>query len=415
MKKALALLLVACMVLSLAACGKSGADDPIELTMWCIATEADSNHQAYVNAIAAFETAHPEIKFTWEATENEAYKTKIKSSMQANELPDIFFTWGLGFLKDFVDAKKVYCLDDTYKDYASELGEGMLANHKFDGKLYAAPLTFNIVSIFANMDLLAKVGYTAIPTDYADFIACCDKLVAAGIYPFTCSNEPWTISEYIEPLVQKTIGTDALTAMYKGEKSWDDAGFISAIEELQNMVKKGYFDPTGAALNNDTVKANFINGSSAFYINGSWNIGDIVKGGLEDKVQVMEYPVVNSANASMGEIVGGPNDSLAVAANSKHAKEAAKAVFELTKGICKEGYLLGTGLPAWAVNYDTSALNKLSVQVGNIVNNSKKTVLFGDNFMEANATAIYLDYLVQAYNLKIDAKACAAGLEKDMP
>jgi raffinose/stachyose/melibiose transport system substrate-binding protein len=137
MKKVTALLMTMVMLVSLVGCGKSDASktstttetpttseatkapdateastatasDPIDLTMWCIATESDSNRHAYEASIADFQAAHPEINLTWEATQNQEYKTKIKAAVAANEMPDIFFTWGCAFLGDFVDAGRVY-------------------------------------------------------------------------------------------------------------------------------------------------------------------------------------------------------------------------------------------------------------------------------------------------------------------
>ena len=57
MKKLLAILLTCVMLLSLSA--TAFADDDVTLTHWSIATESDSSHQAFVDAIAAFEAAHP--------------------------------------------------------------------------------------------------------------------------------------------------------------------------------------------------------------------------------------------------------------------------------------------------------------------------------------------------------------------
>ena len=166
MKKVLASLLVMGMVVSMAACGNSAgtageatADNPVDLTMWCIATESDSNRHAYEASIADFQKAHPEINLKWETTQNQEYKTKIKAAVAANEMPDIFFTWGCAFLGDFVDAGRVYCVDDVYKDYAAELPEVMMGNVKFDGKYYGVPMTMNIVGMFSNMELLKEVGY----------------------------------------------------------------------------------------------------------------------------------------------------------------------------------------------------------------------------------------------------------------
>ena len=97
MKKIFALVLALCMVFSL--CAISASADDVTLTLWSIATESDSSHQAFVDAIAAFEAAHPGVKIEHVTTANEAYKTKIKAAMSSGEgLPDIFFTWGMGFL-----------------------------------------------------------------------------------------------------------------------------------------------------------------------------------------------------------------------------------------------------------------------------------------------------------------------------
>jgi raffinose/stachyose/melibiose transport system substrate-binding protein len=210
-KKVTSLLLAMGMLVSLVGCGKADdskktdvaatptkaavadaadptaapvASEPVDLTMWCIATESDSNRHAYEASIADFEAAHPEINFTWEPTQNQEYKTKLKAAVAADELPDIFYTWGAAFLGDFVDAGRVYSVDDVYATYATELPEVMMSNVKFDGKYYGAPMTMNIVAMFANMDILKQAGFDKVPATYEELIACCDALVAKGLIPF---------------------------------------------------------------------------------------------------------------------------------------------------------------------------------------------------------------------------------------
>ena len=195
MKKILALALALTML-----CAASLAlAEPITLQLWSIATESDSSHQAFVDAIAAYEAEHPDIKIEHNATENEAYKTKIKAAMSSGEdLPDIFFTWGMGFLGEFVDAGRVVCLDDYYPAYADELPEAMTVNVRYDNKMFGVPYTMSLVTLYANMDLLAQVGYDHIPATYDEMIACCDALKAAGIIPFGVSGkEAWCLSEYV--------------------------------------------------------------------------------------------------------------------------------------------------------------------------------------------------------------------------
>ena len=138
MKKILALALALCMIFALCACGQQAAPAPAAekpaeaapaadaaapaaepaagqtvLKLWCIATESDANRPAYLKAIEEYEKAHPDVKIEMEAFENESYKTKLKAAMiggDADDLPDIFFSWSGAFLGEFVNAGKVQCV-----------------------------------------------------------------------------------------------------------------------------------------------------------------------------------------------------------------------------------------------------------------------------------------------------------------
>ena len=441
MKKILALALALCMIFALCACGQQAAPAPAAeapaaeapaaeapaaeapaaeepaaeqtvLTMWCIATESDANRPAYEQAIAEFEAAHPDIKIEWEAFENESYKTKIQVAMNdPDTLPDIFFTWSGAFLGDFVEAGNVYCLDEAYKPFADQLPEVMLSNSTYGGGHYAVPLTYNIVTLFANMDLLAEAGWDKVPETYDDLIACCDALLEKGIVPFGCAGkEGWCVTEYVEPMIEKTIGYEKLNKIFTGEESWNDPAIATAVNNFQEMINKGYFDPNGAALGNDEVKANFIAGKTAFYQNGSWNCGEV--NDAEGNFQVALFPVLDTEKATYGQVIGGPSDSLAVSANANPA--AAAAAFELGRSICHYAYLAGSGLPAWTPDYDTSAVKPLVSDVAAIVAAADGMVLFGDTAMNAERKGIYLDYIDQVYGCAVTGEEFVAGLTNDI-
>ncbi|MCR5669486.1 MAG: extracellular solute-binding protein [Butyrivibrio sp.] len=455
MKRVVSTLLAGVMVLSLAACGSStpapaadtasdanadtaveaqpaepaaeapaaeapaaeaASDEPISLNMWCIATESDSNRHSYEAAIADMQANHPEVNFTWEAFENQSYKTKIKAAVSANEMPDIFFTWSCAFLGDFVEAGKVYCLDDAYENYKSELPEVMLGNSTYDGKHYGVPLTMNIVGLFANMDLLGEVGYTEIPGTYDEFIACCDALKAKGIIPFGCAGkETWCVTEYLESVIEKSAGADTLNDIFLGKSTWNNQDVADAVDTFQGLVNNGYFDPSGIGLTNDEVKNNFMQGKYAFYMNGTWNCADFAANEeFFPKVKVGEFPVINADKASLGQLIGGPSDTLAVAASSPNAEKAADYAFELGKLICHYGYLDGCGLPAWTPYGDTSSVNELTQTVAEIVAKADSMVLFGDTAMNADAANTYLSYVDQVYGCLLDGSQFIEGLAKDI-
>ena len=416
MKKILSLALALCMIVALFAVAPTVAcaDDQTVLTMWCIATESDANRPGYEKAIAEFEAAHPDIKIEWEAFENNSYKTKIQAAISdPDSLPDIFFTWSGAFLGDFVDAGAVYCLDEAYKPFADALPEVMLQNSTYNGGHYAVPLTYNIVTLFANMDLLAEAGWDHVPETYEDLTACCDALLAKGIIPFGCAGkETWCVTEYLEPIIEKTIGYESLNKIFAGEASWNDPDIATAVSTFQDMINKGYFDPAGAGLGNDEVKANFINGQYAFYQNGSWNCGEV--NDAAGNFQVALFPVMNADKATYSQVIGGPSDTLAVAATASDPAFAATAAFELGRTICHYGYLAGSGLPAWTPDYDTSEVKKLVSDVAKIVAESDGMVLFGDTAMSGDPANTYLDYVSRVYGCEIDGKAFVDGLTKDI-
>ncbi len=410
MKKLLALALALAMLCTAAL---ALAEEQITLNLWSIATESDSSHQAFVDAIAAYEAEHPNIKIEHNATENEAYKTKIKAAMSSGEdLPDIFFTWGMGFLGEFVDAGRVVCLDEYYPAYADELPEAMTVNVRYDNKMYGVPYTMSLVTLYANMDLLAQVGYDHIPASYEEMQACCEALKAAGIIPFGVSGkEAWCLSEYVEPLVIKSVGGDKLRDMYNGVASWNDEGIINAIAAFQEMVQKEYFDPSAPALGNDEVKNNFIAGKYAFYQNGSWNNKDI---GEQAKfaVQAGTFPVLNP-EVTLYQMIGGPNNTLAVTETCAHKAEAIDAAFYLARYFSDADYKSGANLPCWAAD-PNAEVGPLIVSAADMAGKADNMVLFGDNFLSADAANTYLDYIVQAYALDITPQEYAEGLDADL-
>ena len=417
MKKVLAIALALCMVFTLVPAAFAAGlptDEDITLTMWCIATESDANRPAYEKAVAEFEAAHPNIKIEWEAFENQSYKTKIKAAMSdPDTLPDIFFTWSGAFLGDFADAGTAYCVDEAYKPFADQLPEVMLQNSTYNGHHYAIPLTYNIVALFANMDKLAEVGWDHVPETYEDLTACCDALLAKGIIPFGCAGkETWCVTEYLEPIIIKTIGYEALGKIFAGEATWNDPDIATAVSTFQDMINKGYFDPAGAALGNDETKANFLAGKTAFYQNGSWNTGEVAKADFKSAVGL--FPVMNAERSTYNQTIGGPSDVLAACSASKNADLAAQVAVELGKEICHYNFLNAVGCPAWAVDYDTSSLTPLMVEIGQVVNSCEGLVLFGDTAMAADPANTYLDYVSQVYGCAIDGEGFVAGLTADI-
>ncbi|MBQ2029046.1 MAG: hypothetical protein II481_06340, partial [Clostridia bacterium] len=130
--------------------------------------------------------------------------------------------------------------------------------------------------------------------------------------------------------------------------------------------------------------------------------------------QICLFPVMDAEHATYNQLIGGPNDSLAVSAYSKNKELAAEAAFELGKSICHYAYLIGSGLPAWTPDYDVSEVKPLVNAAGELAAKADGMVLFGDNAMSADPANTYLSYVAKVYGKEIDGAGFISSLAKDL-
>lgn len=361
----------------------------VTLTMWCHETKSESTRGAFEMAISEMSTRHPEIKINWEATEYEVYKQKLKSASYSGGLPDIFEAWSCSYLEEYVQNGNVYCLNDAYREFSSSLPEKMCENSTYDGRKYGVPLSMNCVFLFANMDILARVGYVSVPQTYEELMKCCDDLIAAGYTPFGLGGyEAWCVTEYLESIIEKTCGAETLNDIFRMKADWYNGDVAESVDMFRDMVKKGYFGEYPQYNSNNDVKNEFIAGKYAFYINGTWNCSEFAYSGLN--VQISEFPVINEEKAKNGQLIGGSSDILAVSSTSRHADVAAQYAFELGQLISKYEYLTNCGITPWVIDYDDSGVNELSRVAAEYVRNADSLVLYGDTAMNADEASRYL-------------------------
>ncbi len=124
--------------------------------------------------------------------------------------------------------------------------------------------------------------------------------------------------------------------------------------------------------------------------------------------------MIDAEKSSLYQFVGGPNDTLAVTATAQNPELTAKLAVLLGRIISREGNLVGAGLPAWKVNYKTNSVNRVSKVVADQVSKAEAMVLFGDNFLSADAANTYLDYIAQLFAGDITAEQFAQGLAADL-
>jgi len=397
---------------------ESPSQEEIKLTLWSISTESDAFHNAYTQAIKDYEEKHPGIKIVHETFENESYKTKIKSAVAANELPDLFYTWGGGFSKSFVESGKVLPIDKYYtEEYQAQLSRAALGNATYGGVLYGATYTTPISLLFYNKAMFDKYGLKA-PTSFDELVHVCRTFLDNGIKPFGVSvKDTWVLAMTHDALTLKSAGPEkTVKAITRNGASYNDPDFLASATKLKELIDMGAYIDGATGLSNDEACANFYNGTVPMYITGSWMAGSIMTDAENPAdFDVTPIPVINSNNAKITDFMGGAADTIMVSASTKYPDVAGNAVFELTRSISKYAYLDGAGIPAWEVDYDDSSVNPITAKIAKLANEATSFTLWFDTLMEANDAGEYLSLLQQLYVGEITpqefVEAMAAQLE----
>lgn len=381
MKKKLALLLAAAMLLSLlAACGEGkkptepgnsgdtpgssdaggepannpgGSGDSKTITFWDIATdEPDKTIWSY--AVDKYNQENsPESGYTIEqvATVNDQYKSKLAVAMGAGQCPDMYIHWTggsmveyakAGYAQDITDLVDKYGLRDLYT-------EASLAQASVDGKIYAIPVKSNSVAyFFYDKAMWTEKGYE-IPKTVAELEALCDKMVSDGITPFALANQPqWTGSMYYMYLVTRHGGPEIVSKAYDGTGSLVNDSTIFAGQKIQEWVSKNYF-PTGVnslSPDNGDDRALLYQGAGMM-LHGSWQIASIKSENPDfyANLGAFPFPALDGSSADQTAIVGTLGDNF--------------ISFNCTGEKLEEAFKM-------AVYYSTEDWMKLDIESGNL-------------------------------------------------
>lgn len=342
MKKKLALILSALMLLNVAlfGCGSgdSGggtssdpgteASDPGtnnagtsgeggNIIFWDIATD-EPDKTIWTYAVDKYNTDDsPESGYTIEqvATVNDQYKSKLAVAMGAGECPDMYIHWTGGSMAEYAKAgyaQDITALVDKY-GLRDKYTEASLAQCTIDGKIYAVPVKNNsIAAFFYDKAMWAEKGYE-IPTTISELEALCDQMVADGITPFALANQPqWTGSMYYMYLVTRHGGPDIVTNAYDGSGSLVNDSTIFAGQKIQEWVEKGYF-PAGVnslSPDNGDDRALLYQGAGMM-LQGSWQVGSIKSENPEfyENLGAFPFPALEGSSVDQSAVVGTLGDN----------------------------------------------------------------------------------------------------------
>jgi raffinose/stachyose/melibiose transport system substrate-binding protein len=287
---------------------KSGG--PVTVEWWHIANN-DPLKTIWQDAADQYMADHPNVKVKITVLENEAFKTKLTTTMQAGKVPDVFQSWGGGTLKEQADAGLVTDVTDATSSWIGDLNEAGVGLYQVDGKQYGVPYNLGMVGVWYNKALFKKAGIDAPPETWDEFLEDVNKLKAAGITPLAVGEkDKWPGMFWWANLSLRIAGKDAL-AQAGEDGSFDSEGFVKAGEELKRLIDMKPFQDGYLAAPWDGAggeAATMGNGRAAMDLMGQWAPSTFAANSKDKKgpdVGWFPFPTVDGGAGQADEQFGG--------------------------------------------------------------------------------------------------------------
>lgn len=301
------------------------------IEVWDIRT---GNEQKVVQtAVAAYNSLGKAAKAHVDFFENDPYKQKLQVAMGAKNPPDVFFGWGGGILKSYVDAGDVYDLtpdlnaDPTWKN---KFFPSVLSNAAFNGKFYGIPNAgMQTELFFYNKDVFSKYKLSP-PATWSELLNVINVLKSNNVIPIALAGgSQWPYLMYAEFLVDRIGGADVFNAVFAGQaNAWSDPAFIKANTMIQDLVKMGAFGTSYTSTNADSNQdaALVYTGKAGMMLQGNWNYSVIQTNSpsfiTSGKLGWFPFPAVEGGKGDPKDVYGNPCNFYSIASTSKSTKNA---------------------------------------------------------------------------------------------
>ena len=439
-KKLLALGLAAVMAVSMAACGlapgekenvagetkttedkgSAGAvnETACELTFWHVFTE-DQKLDIIDNYIREFNKQYPNVKVEQVYVTDEEYVTKLKVAAATGTQGDVFFAYGGGQARAYVDAGVVMPLDDYYEKTGlnDKLLGGTLTYCTYDDKVYGIPLKQWAGVLYCNQSIFDQYS-VEIPHTWEEFEKAIAVFQENGVTPLALgAGDAWHIAMYQNALAVRFAGPDYCNRMLAGEAGFVTDDIIKSAQAVIDLNQEGAFTPNTLGYNSEEAEAEFYMGNVAMFYGGSWACADVDKEGNATKgnCTVTYLPTVEGGKGDENTYSGGVIDFLMINQNTKNPEIALAFATGVAECMSTEFYKLGDSLPAWKVEgIDESQISPTLIQIQKLTESADAYVLAWDTFLDSSVTETHYNLLQGLISGEVDAEGFAQGMQDSM-
>lgn len=299
----------------LAACGSSTSSGSGNVTInWWHINTTDPLLTGWQSLADQYHQMHPNVTINITVQENDAFKTKLTTVMQAGTPPDIFQSWGGGVLQQYAAAGLLKNISPDLQSggWGSTFTPSVLNLYSYNNKFYGVPWDAGAVGFWYNKDLFARAGITAPPTTWDDFVNVIKQLEAAGITPIALGEkDQWPGAFYWEYFAVRLGGQAEFNKAYnRNGGSFTDPTFVQAGQYMQQLVALHPFQNGFLGSAYTDHQAIMGNGQAAMELMGQWAPANDAANATDKKGPAFGYfpfPTLPNEAGNPTDVLGGGN------------------------------------------------------------------------------------------------------------
>nr|WP_304969940.1 extracellular solute-binding protein [uncultured Schaedlerella sp.] len=357
-KKILSLTLAGAMMLSLAACGGSGAGDAKEpessgskeaseeaestekVTLNILFNDTDENVEAemeYVMEHLPERLPNVEAKLEMVPGDAQTYETKVRTMISAGgEGLDVWWERGGSWATPILESGSALPLDEYLEEsgYKDKVIPSAIFTAE-DGHIYSVPFNDNSYEIILYNKKIFADHNLEVPKTVSELKEVIKVLAETDIVPISVgAKDGWCAAMMLEGFAY-SLDPMITEKIVKGEGKFSDEPYRTGAEIMKELLDMGAFSKNVALTGIDEALPLFETGKAAMMANGSWAVAAGAEKMGED-FGFFYYPVVNDTDLDKygKNVAGGINkySGMMAYAGTEHPAEAAalcEAVAEL--------------------------------------------------------------------------------------
>ncbi|WP_097867279.1 ABC transporter substrate-binding protein [Streptomyces sp. rh34] len=319
------------LVLSLSGCG--GDPDAAGGDTLRVLVYGDAANKVEKEIVATFNKTS-KVKAVLDTIPGADYQAKLQTIINSKQAPDVFFNWGGGSIKPFVDAGLLLPLDPFIAedpDLKAKFLPSVFNSAVVDGTSYGVPMRgTQPVLLFSNGKVLKKAGVEP-PKTWADLLAAVKALKADGVTPIALGGgDRWPTLMWFEYLYDRIAGPELFQKALDGDQdAWASPDSRKALSMIRELVDAGAF-----GTNYDSVKFTdqgsptlLATGRAGFELMGSWEYStqqDAHPEFAKSDLGYSAFPSVEGGKGDQANVVGNTNNFYSVLKKTKHPRAAAE-------------------------------------------------------------------------------------------